>query len=160
EVPIGSAPAENCSVREFGLSGALSIGTSCFCYLTGLSGRRWRACALATVRRSNCTDGFPVCSFHEDSEYRDAKDGINRTRFTSPYCSYSVATGSNFHALAATPSLEPMRPDTPDDPAVKSVEEFSDVSAFEIFAPSPHQWVQLGDQLLRRQRHTALCALT
>ena len=53
-----------------------------------------------------------------------------------------------------------MRPDTPEDPAVKSVEEFSDVSAFEIFAPAPHQWVQLGDQLLRRQRHTALCALT
>src|SRR3989442_10363815 len=26
EIPIGSAPAENCSVREFGLSGALSIG--------------------------------------------------------------------------------------------------------------------------------------
>jgi hypothetical protein len=32
-----------------------------------LSGRRWRACALATVRRSNCTCGFPACSFHEDS---------------------------------------------------------------------------------------------
>ena len=61
-----------------------------------VSGRRWRTCVLATVRRPNCTDGFPVCSFHEDSEYRDAKDGINRTRFTSPYCSYSVATGSNF----------------------------------------------------------------
>src|SRR6516162_5174971 len=53
-----------------------------------------------------------------------------------------------------------MRPDTPYDPAVKSVEEFSDVSAFEIFAPSPHQWVQLVDQLLRLQRHTAFCALT
>ena len=26
EIPIGSAPAENCSVGEFGLSGALSIG--------------------------------------------------------------------------------------------------------------------------------------
>ena len=32
-----------------------------------VSGRRWRACALATVRRSNCTCGFPACSFHEDS---------------------------------------------------------------------------------------------
>jgi hypothetical protein len=31
-----------------------------------LSGRRWRACALATVRRSICTCGFPACSFHED----------------------------------------------------------------------------------------------
>ena len=32
-----------------------------------LSGRRWRACALATVRRSICTCGFPACSFHEDT---------------------------------------------------------------------------------------------
>jgi len=32
-----------------------------------LSGRRRRACALASVRRPNCTYGFPVCSFHEDS---------------------------------------------------------------------------------------------
>ena len=26
EIPIGSAPAENCSVKEFGLPGAVSIG--------------------------------------------------------------------------------------------------------------------------------------
>jgi len=32
-----------------------------------LSGRRRRACALASVRRPNCTCGFPACSFHEDS---------------------------------------------------------------------------------------------
>jgi hypothetical protein len=32
-----------------------------------LSGRRRRACALASVRLSNCTYGFPVCSFHEDT---------------------------------------------------------------------------------------------
>src|SRR5262245_26378932 len=52
---------------------------------SSVSGRRWRACTLATVRRSNCTDGFPVCSFHEESEYRDANEGTNRTRFTGPY---------------------------------------------------------------------------
>ena len=33
---------------------------------SSVSGRRRRACALASVRRSNCTDGFPVCSFHDD----------------------------------------------------------------------------------------------
>jgi hypothetical protein len=33
----------------------------------GLSGRRWRACALATVRRSNCTCSFPAYSFHEST---------------------------------------------------------------------------------------------
>jgi NADPH:quinone reductase-like Zn-dependent oxidoreductase len=32
-----------------------------------MSGRRRRACALASVRRSNCTYGFPVCSFREDT---------------------------------------------------------------------------------------------
>ena len=31
-----------------------------------VSGRRWRAWALATVRRSICTCGSPACSFHED----------------------------------------------------------------------------------------------
>jgi hypothetical protein len=31
------------------------------------SGRRRRAYALASVRRSNCTCGFPACSFHEDT---------------------------------------------------------------------------------------------
>jgi hypothetical protein len=34
---------------------------------SSLSGRRRRAYALTTVRRSNCTYSFPVCSFHEDS---------------------------------------------------------------------------------------------
>ena len=43
------------------------------------------ALALASVRRSNCTCGFPACSFHEDAFFRDASEGINRTRFTSPY---------------------------------------------------------------------------
>jgi hypothetical protein len=32
-----------------------------------LSGRRRRACALASVRRPNCVCGFPACSFHEDT---------------------------------------------------------------------------------------------
>jgi hypothetical protein len=32
-----------------------------------LSGRRRRACALASVRRPNCTCGLPACSFHEDT---------------------------------------------------------------------------------------------
>jgi hypothetical protein len=32
---------------------------------------------LASVRRSNCTCGFPACSFHEDSFFRDAIEGIN-----------------------------------------------------------------------------------
>ena len=40
--------------------------------------------ALASVRRSNCTDGFPVCSFYDEALLRDASDGISRIRLTSP----------------------------------------------------------------------------
>src|SRR6266478_3847227 len=50
---------------------------------SSVSGRRRRAHALASVRRSNCTCRFPAYSFHEDS-YRDAKEGINPIKLTSP----------------------------------------------------------------------------
>ena len=43
------------------------------------------ALALASVRRPNCTCGFTACSFHEDSFFREASEGINLTRFTRPY---------------------------------------------------------------------------
>ena len=33
--------------------------------------------ALASVRRSNCTCDLLACSFHEDSFFRDAIEGIN-----------------------------------------------------------------------------------
>jgi hypothetical protein len=33
--------------------------------------------ALASVRRPNCTCGFPACSFHEDSFFREAIEGIS-----------------------------------------------------------------------------------
>ena len=50
-----------------------------------LSGRRRRACALASVRRSNCTDGFPVCSFHEDISSGDVNQGqLLRGPFVTP----------------------------------------------------------------------------
>src|SRR5229473_3745767 len=62
--------------------------------VTELSGRRRRACTLASVRRPNCTCGFPACSFHEDSTTRGRKEGINPTRFTSLYSPKSVAVGS------------------------------------------------------------------
>src|ERR1039457_2022780 len=44
------------------------LGHTAFTVLV-VSGRRWRACALATVRRSNCTCGFPAYSFHEGTNY-------------------------------------------------------------------------------------------
>jgi hypothetical protein len=36
-------------------------------FLFSQSGRRRRACTLASVRRSNCTGRFAACSFREDS---------------------------------------------------------------------------------------------
>ncbi len=63
---------------------ALSFIVKTFSGATRLSGRRRRACALASVRRSNCTCGFPACSFHEGAWFRVAIEGINPTRFTSP----------------------------------------------------------------------------
>jgi hypothetical protein len=35
------------------------------------------ALALASVRRSNWTCGFPASSFHEDPLFREAMEGIN-----------------------------------------------------------------------------------
>ena len=45
--------------------------------LVGSEEARRVALALASVRRPNCTCGFPACSFHEDSFFRDAIEGIN-----------------------------------------------------------------------------------
>ncbi len=110
------------------------------------SGRRRRACALASVRRSNCTYGFPVCSFHEDCFRADAIEGISPTRLTSPYSPYSLAVRQLFPA-AIPPTFEPMRPDASSDPTVELVEELSDVGALVVLAPTPQNRIQLGNQL-------------
>src|SRR5262245_1041630 len=67
--------------------------------ISSLSGRRWRTLALATVRRSNRTCGFPAYGFHEDSLFGNVKEGINRTKFTSPYSPYSFLSGSCFQPV-------------------------------------------------------------
>ena len=66
---------------------------------SSLSGRRWRACALATVRRPNRTCSFPAYGFHEDSLFGNVKEGINRTKFTSPYSPYNFVSGSCFQPV-------------------------------------------------------------
>jgi hypothetical protein len=40
--------------------------------------------ALASARHSNCTCGFPACSFHDDAPWRVAREGMRAIRFTSP----------------------------------------------------------------------------
>ena len=52
---------------------------------SSVSGRRWRAFALATVRRPNRACRFPAHGFHEDAVLRNAKEGIKSIRLTSPY---------------------------------------------------------------------------
>src|SRR5262245_17524685 len=66
---------------------------------SSLSGRRWRTCVLATVRRSNRTCSFPAYGFHEDAFFGNVKEGINRTKFTSPYSPYNFVSGSCFHPV-------------------------------------------------------------
>ena len=58
-----------------------------------------RTCVLATVRRPNRTCSFPAYGFHEDSLFGNDKEGINRTKFTSPYCSYNFLSGSCFQPV-------------------------------------------------------------
>lgn len=59
---------------------------SLFGRFTGVGSEEARSVslALASVRRSNCTCGFPAYSFHEDSLAGTAIEGINRIRFTNP----------------------------------------------------------------------------
>jgi len=81
------------------------VGTSPCCYrdspdviFANLSPDAWSPTPTvppsAPVRRSNCTDGLPASSFHEDSTLRKCKRRINPIKFTSSYSPYSVASGS------------------------------------------------------------------
>lgn len=61
-----------------------------------LPGRRRRACALASVRRSKCTCRFPVYSFHEDAlgRGRYPKEGISEIKLTKPTATSPVVSAS------------------------------------------------------------------
>src|ERR1700687_4085070 len=56
---------------------------------------------------------------------------------------------------AAPPLAEPMRPDAPHQPAVKSVEELSDVSPLVVVSPTAHDGVDLFYQLRGAHRRLA-----
>ena len=75
--------AEECGIRDAMRTYRSSSGQTSSNTVWGQSGRRRRACTLTSVRRSNCTCGFPAYSFHEDSFFRDAGPGINGARFTT-----------------------------------------------------------------------------
>ena len=53
---------------------------------------------LASVRRSNCTCGFPACSFHDGAaDGCGVKEGISAIKLTSPHSPRSRRVGSSFH---------------------------------------------------------------
>ena len=54
------------------------------------------------------------------------------------------------YPAAASPALEPVRPNAAHDPTVKSVEECSDVSFLVVMAPPPENGIQFINQLLGR----------
>ena len=59
--------------------------SSLFECFVGVGSEEARREALASVRRSNCTDGFPVYSFHVDALAREVIEGIKPIKFTNPY---------------------------------------------------------------------------
>ena len=63
-VPPATQEGSNASMVRHMLTYPVSIFIRTY---AGFSGRRRRACALASVRRPNCPYAFRVGSFHEDS---------------------------------------------------------------------------------------------
>jgi hypothetical protein len=66
---------------------------------------------LATIRRPNEVCSFPAPRLHEDLRSGAAKDGIKRTKFTSPYSRYGVDSGNScpFRLLHTFHLLRPAR---------------------------------------------------
>src|SRR5260370_14832070 len=69
-----------------------------------------------------------------------------------------LGRGQLFPACVA-PTSVPMRPDSPPDPTVETLEEFADLGAFVILAPTPQERIQLRNQLLGPQRSPPLGSL-
>src|SRR5215469_4914081 len=62
------------------------------CRVGGGAPLRWPPSAAQTARTV-----FPYAAFTKTQTCRDAREGINPIKFTSPYSRYSVVTGSCFH---------------------------------------------------------------
>jgi len=77
---------------------------------------------------------------------RDQRDKINK-----PELAVELAEWQRSPATAA-PLAEPVRPNSPHQPAVELVEELSDVSPLVVVAPTTHDGVDLFYQLLSAHR--------
>ena len=62
------------------------------CRVGGGAPSRWPPSAAQTARTV-----FPYAAVTKTQTCRDAREGINPSKFTSPYSRYSVVTGSCFH---------------------------------------------------------------
>ena len=91
---IGRAPHDVPEPSRLLGMGRIRYSTS----VSGQSGRRRRAYALASVRRSNCTCGFPACSFHEGPAFsRGRKEGISEIKLINPSSPRKRRAGYFFH---------------------------------------------------------------
>jgi hypothetical protein len=77
-------------------SGVVALGESMAATVRRVGSEEARnlTITLASVRRSNCTDGFPVYSFHDDALLRGVIEGIKAIKFTNAYSPYSLLLGS------------------------------------------------------------------
>src|SRR3954471_21202780 len=133
-----SGPATRHPLRSAGSGRARSPASA-------VSGRRRRTEALASVRRSNWTCGFPASSFHRGASATQVQ---RRNQVDQPHESQlavQVSLREPFPAPAA-PTLESLRPDAPQDPTVETGEELADVGLAEILAPPADDRVEFGDQ--------------
>ena len=153
-----SADTSACSPLPSGGYRGRSLRKPCGSPPSQVSGRRRRACALASVRRSNCTYSFPVCSFYEDSSTAGCK------RRNQPHQVHKLILTvqrrcRQLFPTAIAPTFKPMRPDPPHDPTVELIEELSDVGSFVMLAPPPQERVKSRNQLLGFQRDPPFGAL-
>ena len=75
-----------------------------------------------SVRRSNCTDGFPVCSFHEDTGLRDAPKGqqLSGPSFTRPVGAGLQYPRTMMYGFCAKRTDPPHHPYSADYPSLPS----------------------------------------
>src|SRR6516165_804018 len=136
-------PSNGCLKRHpLSSTGSLRYGSPA----STVSGRRRRTGVLASVRRSNWTCGFPASSFHKGASATQVQGG---NQVNQPHKS-QLAIKLSFRELLpapATPTLEPLRPDPPQDPTVEMGEELADVGLAVILAPPADNRVEFGDHL-------------
>src|SRR3954471_9576648 len=147
-----SGPATRHPLRSAGSGRARSPASQ-------VSGRRRRTEALASVRRSNWTCGFPASSFHRGASTTQVQGRNQVDQAHESQLAVQVTLRQPSPAPTAPP-LESVRPDASQDPTVEPGEELADVGLAEILAPPADDRIQVGDQLPGTHRGLAPGPLT